>query len=84
MNNGDHALPTPEAKARLYKTAVFSDTIKNLEPELTSDPVRVVFKFVQRNALFSCDEPVYAVYRDMTDESIIGTYFERALTRFVL
>jgi hypothetical protein len=84
MNARDHTMSATEAKARLYKTAEFSAPMRNLEPHLTTEPVRVVFMSLQRNEPFKCDEPVYAVFGDMTDESFIGTYFERALTRFVL
>lgn len=77
-------MSTSEAKARLYKTAQFTTTTRGFWPHLTADPVRVRFMHVERNHLHNCHEPVYACYADMADESLIGTYFERALERFVL
>lgn len=73
-----------EGKARLYKTAVFTDAAHANTPDLPFGPVRVQFYAIAFNAFFGVHEPVFSVFRTMDDKSFICHYFARALTNYVL
>lgn len=74
---------TPE-KAALYKTATLTHQARQLAPEAPAEPVRIVFLHMAPNAYFKEIGAVFAAYRDMSDASFIGTFFDRAFHRFVL
>lgn len=73
-----------EEKARLVKTARFTDAAHAMEPNLPFDPVRVKYMGAMFNAFYNVEEPVFATFTTMADDSFVGTYFARALTDYVL
>jgi hypothetical protein len=76
---------TPSQARHFYKTARFTDEARRL---VASDApggfVRVKYFTTAWNAFYDCHEDVYACYSGMTDDTLIGTFFERALHNFVL
>lgn len=71
-------------KAALYKTALFHrETVAN-RGDLPTAPVRVKFIGEEWNETFKRPENVYACYATMDDASLLGEFYEHALTSFVL
>ena len=77
--------PLSVEKARLYKTAYFSQFAHEFLPDqLPRDAVRLVFMRQELNHYHSRMESLFAVYRTMDNCSFIGAYYENALQNFVL
>ena len=78
-------MPFPESIAKTFTSARFTDAARKLEPSLPAGRVNIRFMTCAYNNKTGVrDEPVYSVYAGNFESSLLGHYYQNALTDFMV
>jgi hypothetical protein len=77
-------IPMNTSEVQKCRTAIFNDAARDLQPNLPTEPVYLLYMHHTFNVKYKRTEAVFACYTDaaMSQAALVGTWFEGALEHF--